>query len=669
MRVFIKNAMKKLMLGHRISHIEIEDNRKLKVMFDQLSHLSGKTYLVLKDKATGRRLQSEIQGNKAYINLNELHEMADAGKMDFYLKSYLFNRTLQTRIAHNHDVPLFEHIDEERKKKLRFYKTIRNNLSLMTEKTSFRCTLQEIKPMGNNFYLAGEVEPLEEMKPATVEMVLVRRDTRQGFGYKFELKKKPGSGNMYTFNGMIFIEKLRSALAMNSRWDVFFQLRDDKNNLIHREIMNTQGFRSYEREEYRYLETAQLNDEHVAVLYATMGKNSLALWYTDKNQYARTFQIAKGKSIFNEVCEREKLNTRMVFFESFLGKNYSGNPKYIYEEMIQNSRFKDYIFVWSYSGPNPECIPGNPIIVNRSSEEYYKFLARAKYWVSNIILPIHRKREGNVYLQTWHGTPLKKLGFDIEIEGPETLARENFYIESRNWDYLVAANKYSSDIFKRAFKFDKKVLEAGYPANDIFYQGDTSSKAQRLKEKLLIPASKKVILYAPTWRDNEMANSWDHTFTLPFNLGDMYQRLGEDYVLVLRMHHLVSEMLEIDPKYKGFVYDFSKYDDIQELYTLSDLLITDYSSVFFDYANSRKPILFFAYDFESYRDNIRGFYLDMARDLPGPIIRTSDDLLDAIENIDSVSAQYAQKYEDFYKEYCSLEEGNAAKTIAELVFK
>ncbi len=668
MKVFVKKAIKKLMLGHRIRHIEIEDNSKLNVTFDQLSQLSGKKYLVLKDKATGRRLQSRIEQNKTSIDLTELHEMSDTGKIDFYLKIYLFNRTLQTRIAHNHDVPLFEHIDEERKKKFRFYKTIRNNVSLMTERTSFRCTLLEIKPMGSNFYLSGEVEPLEDMKPASVEMVLVRRDTRQGFGYKFELKK-PGSDNLYTFNGMVFIEKLRSALAMNSRWDVFFQLRDDKNNLIHREIMNTQGFRSYEREEYRYLETAQLNDEHVAVLYATMGKNSLALWYTDKSQFARTYQIAKGKSIFNEVSEREKLNSRMVFFESFLGKNYSGNPKYIYEEMIQNNRYKDFIFVWSYSGSNPECIPGNPIIVNRESENYYKYLARAKYWVSNIILPIHRKREGNVYLQTWHGTPLKKLGFDIEIEGPETLARENFYIESRNWDYLVAANKYSSDIFKRAFKFDKKVLEAGYPANDIFYQEDTPSNAQSLKEKLNITASKKVILYAPTWRDNEMANSWDHTFTLPFNLDDLYNKLSDEYVLVLRMHHLVSDMLEIDPKYKDFVYDLSKYDDIQELYTLSDLLITDYSSVFFDYANSKKPILFFAYDYEMYKDNIRGFYLDMAKDLPGPVIRTGPELIQAIQNINSVKRQYGQKYEDFYNEYCSLEDGNAAKKIAELVFK
>src|SRR5690606_36973872 len=249
-----------------------------------------------------------------------------------------------------------------------------------------------------------------------------------------------------------------------------------------------------------------------------------------------------------------------------------------------------------YTGNHPEVIPGNAILVDRETEEYYRYLAKAKYWVSNILFPVHKKREGNVYLQTWHGTPLKRVGLDIEIEGPETLARENFYSESRNWHYLIAANHYSDEIFKRAFKFDKEMLTVGYPANDIFYKDNQEEKVAELKKKLGIPLNKKVILYAPTWRDDEMVGSWKHGFNLKFDLNQFYELFNEDYVLVLRMHHLISEGLQIDEAHKSFVYDLSHFDDIQELYLMSNVLITDYSSVFFDFANSKRPILFYAYD-------------------------------------------------------------------------
>ena len=359
----------------------------------------------------------------------------------------------------------------------------------------------------------------------------------------------------------------------------------------------------------------------------------------------------------------------MVFFESFLGKNYSGNPKYIYEEMIKKEEFKGYKFVWSYSGQRPQDIPGNPIIVDRDTDEYYKYLAKSKYWVSNIIFPVHRKRPENVYLQTWHGTPLKKLGFDIDIEGPETLARENFYIESRNWDYLISANPYSSEIFKRAFKFNKKVLDYGYPANDIFYKEGLGDQVNKIKKKLNIPPYKKVILYAPTWRDNEATNSWEHSFELKFSLDEFYKRFKDEYVLILRMHHLVADALQIKEEYKSSVLELSKYDDIQELYTISDILITDYSSVFFDYANSRKPMLFFGYDFEEYKDEIRGFYLDMEKNLPGPVIQTGSELLKAIENINIITEEYKDRYDEFYDKLCGLADGTAARRVIAEVFQ
>jgi CDP-glycerol glycerophosphotransferase (TagB/SpsB family) len=663
----IKKKLKNYVLKHEINKITINDNNELSVTFNQLNPLFFiNRYLVIKSRKTGRRIEKVIKGNEATLHLKELYEICESGQFDIYKKVYWFKKRFLKRSSYNKKIKLLEYTDKKEKAKIKIYKTVKNNLSLKITKILFEHKLNELKAVGQNIYLSGTFQLFGSAAPQTCEIILRRRDNKQSYGFKFEINQS--GENVYQYNGIIFLEKLHKDLVINSRWDISIQLRDEQNNVIHREVINLRNFKDFKREEERYLLNIVDRQNNIVSLYATMGVQSLALWYTDKDQFHKTYNIAIGKSVFNETCENEPLDEKMVFFESFFGKNYSGNPKYIYEEMLRDPQFKDFKFVWSYTGNNPESIPGNPIIVNRETEDYYRYLARAKYWVNNIVFPVHRKREGNVYIQTWHGTPLKKLGFDIEIEGPETLARENFYIESRNWDYLISANEYSTKIFRRAFKFDKEVLEVGYPLNDIFYRDDLEQKIKEIKQKLNIPLDKKVILYAPTWRDNEMVGSWKHTFTLKFDLEEFYQNLKDDYVIILRMHHLIADSLQIDDKYKSFVYELSKYDDIQELYVISDIIITDYSSVFFDFANSKRPMLFFAYDFEIYKNDIRGFYLDMEQDLPGPIVKTGEELLDAIKNIDRISEQYKEKYEEFYNKYCYLDDGNAAKRVIERVF-
>src|SRR5699024_6768720 len=134
---------------------------------------------------------------------------------------------------------------------------------------------------------------------------------------------------------------------------------------------------------------------------------------------------------------------------------------------------------------------------------------------------------------------------------------------------------------------------------------------------------KKIILYAPTWRDDDFYSRGNYKFELKLDLEKMQRRLGEEYVVVLRMHYLISSQLDIS-NFTEFAYDFSDYEDVAELYLVSDILITDYSSVFFDYANLKRPILFFAYDLEKYRDQLRGFYIDIEKELPGPLVKTSE---------------------------------------------
>jgi len=664
----IKRILKRYLLKHEISDVKINDRGELNFTLNKLVPLLFvKRFLVIRDRDTGRRVEAVIMRNRATFLLDEVFGMCENGKLDIYMKLYLFKSRLLKRTSYNRAIKLLEYKDAKAQSKIKLYRTAKNNLSLTISKTLFNHKINDLKAVGQNIYLGGVIEYFGESVPSVCEIILHRRDNNKAYGFKLSMVES--ERKVYKYSGTIPLEVLRDDLIINSRWDISIQLRDEQNNVIHRELINLSDFRDFKREEERYILNITDDQDNIVSLYATMGIQSLALWYTDKEQFGRTYKIAMGKSVFNETCENEDLNEKMVFFESFLGKNYSGNPKYIYEEMLKDKRFKDFKFVWSYNGNNPEAIPGNPIIVSRETEDYYRYLARAKYWVNNIVFPVHRKREGNVYIQTWHGTPLKKLGFDIEIEGPETLARENFYIESRNWDYLISANQYSTKIFQRAFKYKKEFLEIGYPANDIFYSDDLQDKVKEIKKKLNIPSDKKVILYAPTWRDNEMVSSWKHTFNLKFDLDEFYQNLKDEYVLVLRMHHLVAEAIKIDEKYRTFVYELSKYDDIQELYVISDIIVTDYSSVFFDFANSKKPMLFFAYDFEIYKNDIRGFYLDMEKDLPGPILRTGRELLETIMNIDEVSEKYEEKYRQFYNTYCYLDDGKAARRVIEKVFE
>lgn len=378
---------------------------------------------------------------------------------------------------------------------------------------------------------------------------------------------------------------------------------------------------------------------------------------------------SKGRlftQIYRSVFLKMPVKKNMVVFESFLGKNYSDSPKYIYEYMLENKL--DFHYVWIFN--EKRKVPGNPTQVRRFSLRYYYYLARAKYWVSNSRMPRRlNKRDENIYLQTWHGTPLKTLVFDMkDIHSADPKYKQNFYKQSRRWDYLSSPNRYSSDIFKRAFLFDKEMLEFGYPRNDILYQKNTEKDIFNLKQKMNLPTDKKVVLYAPTWRDDEFYARGKYKFTLQLDLERMQKHLGDDYVVLLRMHYFIASQMDISG-FEGFVYDFSSYDDIAELYLVSDILITDYSSVFFDYANLKRPILFYTYDLERYRDKLRGFYIDIEEEVPGPLVKTSDEVIRAIQNIDSVQNEYQEKYEAFYNRFCTWDDGYASEKTVKKVFK
>ena len=358
---------------------------------------------------------------------------------------------------------------------------------------------------------------------------------------------------------------------------------------------------------------------------------------------------------------KQPINDKVILFESFMAKNYSDSPKYIYEYIAQN--YPEYTCVWAIN--NGSKVPYGAKCIKRFSFSYAYYLATAKYLVFNVRTPLwYRKREGQVFLETWHGTPLKRLVFDQEeVTSASPKYKQQFFKQRADWDYLISANPFSTKTFRSCFMYEGDMMEYGYPRNDILYAPDKEQRAIQIREKLNIPTDKKTILYAPTWRDDQIIEKGKYSFKLDLDLDLMKERLGDEYVVLLRTHHYVAQAIDVS-HLEGFVYNVCDYDDISELYLISDICITDYSSVFFDYANLKRPILFYVYDFDKYKDQLRGFYIDMNSEVPGPLLYTSEEVIQSIENIDQVSETYKERYEQFYNRFCCYDDGSASEKVA-----
>lgn len=403
--------------------------------------------------------------------------------------------------------------------------------------------------------------------------------------------------------------------------------------------------------------------------FAKMQKKSLRVLFFRKIK--KMFQDKKimNKTLTLYVFNKMKTKNNWIVFESFMGRNCSGQPKYIYKYLQENYGNK-YKYIWVVDRKGVE-ISGKHTKCKRFSLRYYYYMNRSKYWVNNMRQPLSiPRRPETIMLSTWHGTPLKRLVFDMDdVHSANPRYKEIVYKQTRAWDYLLSDNPFSTEKFQSCFMFEKeKILEYGYPANDPMYAPDREQHAQEIKKKLGIPKDKKVILYAPTWRDDNFYEAGQYGFDLDLDVNRLQEEFGEEYVLLLRLHYFIVDQLDLS-RYGAFTVDGSSYDDITDLYLISDILITDYSSVFFDYANLKRPVLYFTYDLEKYRDVLRGFYLDMEKDLPGPLLLTNDEVIDAIKNIDKIQEQYKDRYEEFYNRFCCVDDGNAAKRVVEHVFK
>ena len=337
--------------------------------------------------------------------------------------------------------------------------------------------------------------------------------------------------------------------------------------------------------------------------------------------------------------------------------------------MLTQDEFKDWTFIWAFKNAKKHrFLEENPntIVVKQTARVYEKKLIRAKYWITNYRVPDHVwPQKDQVYVQCWHGTPLKRLGYDLETSenAIDSIAdiRKKYAMDAEKFNYILSPSGFASEKFTSAWnlketKMEDKVMEIGYPRND-FLINHTQEDIRMIKEKLEIPEDKKVILYAPTWRENQHLPGEGYQFQLPVDFKRWREVLGEEYVVLFRAHYFISNSFDFEA-FQGFVYDVSQMDDINPLYLAADVLITDYSSVFFDYANLRRPILFFMYDYEQYKHEMRDFYFDIHM-LPGPVLMNQEEVLKTLKNLPDMVDKYEKKYAEFnnvfnpHRERCS----------------
>lgn len=415
-----------------------------------------------------------------------------------------------------------------------------------------------------------------------------------------------------------------------------------------------------------------------------MGKiRNVAISLSKKNVFLR--KIIRG--LYN--CLRKiqyklltlgiKIDDKTIIFACFNGKSYSCSPKAIYKYMSSQKKYEGYTYIWAFRHPeeyNELENNKNTILVQIHSKQYKKYLAKAKYWIFNYKIPDYiYPKKNQVFIQCWHGTPLKRLGCDLEhfdnVLNTMKGIKKRYKIEASKFSYFISPSKFASEKFISAWNLkeigkENIIVEEGYPRND-FLLNYTKQEEENIKKKLGIENdNRKIILYAPTYRSDQHQTGVGYTYKEELNFAKLQEEIGNKYIILFRPHYFIANIFDFE-KYKGFVYNVSDIDDINELYIISDILITDYSSVFFDFANLKRPIIFYMYDLEHYRDKSNGFYIDL-NELPGKIVKTQQEVENEILRLEK-EFKYDNKYKEFNDKYNYLDDGNASKRVVEECIK
>ncbi|MCP3822164.1 CDP-glycerol glycerophosphotransferase family protein [Streptomyces sp. A3M-1-3] len=342
------------------------------------------------------------------------------------------------------------------------------------------------------------------------------------------------------------------------------------------------------------------------------------------------------------------------------------SPRAVHEELVRRGTGIEQLWV---AHDQQTRVPPTATAVELHSTAWYEALARCRRIVAAGHLPEwFERRDGQTVVQTWPGTPLWRIGTDLA----GTLYADHRHLGAlprlaRQWDVLVSPSRFATPGLRRALAYGGEVLEAGSPGNDLLFAPGRRKRAERVRRELGIEGGKRVVLYAPTFRDHLAYAPGRHRFGPALDLAAAERALGRDHVLLVRRHPQVTG--SVPGARAPFARDVSGHPRTGELLLAADVLVTDYSSLMFDFAHTGRPMLFHTYDLEHYRDTVRGFTLDFEARAPGPLLRDTGELIGALRDLEALSARHAGAYASFRTDFCDLDDGGAAARVADRLLR
>ncbi|MGH3042433.1 MAG: CDP-glycerol glycerophosphotransferase family protein [Gaiellaceae bacterium] len=358
---------------------------------------------------------------------------------------------------------------------------------------------------------------------------------------------------------------------------------------------------------------------------------------------------------------RMPIEPDLAVFASYWYRGYSCNPRAIYEKLRDEAPWVRG--VWVVKREHEGSVPAGVDYVVAWTRDYYRLIARAKYFVNNANFPNELvKREGTIHVQTHHGTPLKTMGLDLRgayFAG----VRMNFdrLLERvERWDYSISSNAFSTAIWKRVYPARYETLEVGYPRNDALVNA-TQAEVEQLRERLGVGSGQRAILFAPTHRE------YLRDYVPTVDLARLVEELGPDYVILARLHYFYGEAGASQLGSSEGIVDVTRHPSIEELCLAADVLLTDYSSIMFDYAVLDRPIVIHAPDWETYREK-RGTYFDLLAEPPGVVTTTDEELADAFRSGAAWSEDARRLRAAFQARFASLDDGCAAERVVRRVW-
>ena len=359
---------------------------------------------------------------------------------------------------------------------------------------------------------------------------------------------------------------------------------------------------------------------------------------------------------------KEPVDPDLAVFAAYWYRGYSCNPRAIYEKAAE--LVPGFRGVWVVKPEGVASLPPGVEHVQPRTPEYWDVLARARWFVNNVNFPNHLvKREGTTHVMTHHGTPLKRMGLDLRDQpgAGERIDFEALMRRVARWDFSVSQNAFTTEQWERAYPGDYESLEVGYPRNDVLAAA-TADDVARVRQSLGIDPGRRAVLYAPTHRE------WEQDYSAKLDLGALADGLGSDYVIMARLHYFYGADPHLRELHeRGRILDVAAHPSVEELCLAADALITDYSSIMFDYAVLDRPIAIHAPDWDEYRAR-RGTYFDLMEQPPGTVARDEAGLIAAFTSGEAFGAEAAAVRSAFRARFCPLDDGHAAERVVRRVW-